>query len=113
MLRLSDDWWDKVGQPALVIYLSCPRDEAKRRYLSRKIPGRVEDTDEMFEKRYSDYQVKIVQIGGRYREANILEEVRSTMRLGDKFLNSNSRARILTEFLRSIRARKPKNRIAS
>ncbi|KAI1977330.1 hypothetical protein LOZ51_006224 [Ophidiomyces ophidiicola] len=69
---------EQIGKPALAIYLNCPKDEAKRRYLSRNLPGRIEDTTDMFEKRYAEYDKNNTPILERYRQTGILEEVDSS-----------------------------------
>ncbi|WEW61669.1 hypothetical protein PRK78_007161 [Emydomyces testavorans] len=111
---------EQVGVPALAICLNCPKDEAKRRYLSRKVPDRMEDTEELFERRYCEYDVKNVGILERYRDANVLVEVayaqsqsprrilcdcKPRLNLEDfphRFRNSNMRAPTMGRLRRSI-----------
>lgn len=52
-LLISD--FSKIGMPDLVLYLECGKAIAKARYLSRKVEGRLDDDEAMFEKRYGEY----------------------------------------------------------
>ena len=51
--------------PALVLHFTCPKAEAKKRYLSR---GRENDDGALFEKRYHDYEMTNPVILAGYRE---------------------------------------------
>jgi adenylate kinase family enzyme len=50
--------------PDLVISISCPKEVAKERYLGRK---RGDDSEELFGKRYSDYEKRDMKVVELYR----------------------------------------------
>lgn len=65
----------QILAPALVISLQCPKDAARQRYLNRRLPGRLHDDKEMFEKRFEEFEVENANIIYYYRSKGILEEV--------------------------------------
>lgn len=49
----------KIGLPCRVLLMDCPKDIARERVLSRQITGRADtDTEDVFEKRFSEFQLK-------------------------------------------------------
>ena len=67
-----------MGSPALVISICCPKETAKQGYLSRKLPDRLDDDAQMFEKRFDEFDVNNPAIVDYYRAAGTLEEVFET-----------------------------------
>jgi adenylate kinase family enzyme len=65
----------EVGTPVLVISIRCPKEIAKQRYLNRRLPDRLGDDAEMFEKRFDEFDVNNPAIVDHYRAAGTLEEV--------------------------------------
>ncbi|TVY92501.1 UMP-CMP kinase, partial [Lachnellula willkommii] len=66
-----------VDTPDLTISISCPKEVARARYLGRK---RGDDSEDLFNKRYSDYQDRDMQVVELYRETLI--EVKADGSLG-------------------------------
>ncbi|MCJ1232039.1 hypothetical protein MMC12_008720 [Toensbergia leucococca] len=68
-----------VRNVAVVIQLNCPREIAKRRFLDRKLPGRLHQDDEaMFTKRVSEFEQENDEIAHFYRQKNMLFEIDSS-----------------------------------
>lgn len=65
----------QIGVPALVISFNCPKETAKQRFLSRKLPDRLHDDDAMFEKRFAEFEREEGEIVQYYRSQGQLEEV--------------------------------------
>ncbi|KUJ11893.1 P-loop containing nucleoside triphosphate hydrolase protein [Mollisia scopiformis] len=57
------------GTPDLTISISCPRETARARYLNRK---RGDDSEELFDKRYSDYEGRDRKVVELYQK-NLVE----------------------------------------
>ncbi|PGH05105.1 hypothetical protein AJ80_08404 [Polytolypa hystricis UAMH7299] len=72
------DFEKTVGSPNLSIVLHCPKDVAKERFLSRNLPGRVDDDAETFEKRFNEFAEKQPKILDHYRTLGITEEIDSS-----------------------------------
>lgn len=68
---------EQIGVPALVISFNCPKETAKQRFLSRKLPDRLHDDDVMFEKRFAEFEREEGEILQYYRSQGRLEEVNS------------------------------------
>ena len=61
----------------LVIYLQCPRDIAKQRFVDRKLPGRLHQDDvTMFNKRFDEHEEKSLAVVQHYDSIGILVNVR-------------------------------------
>lgn len=54
----------------------CPRNTLKERYLSRKLPGRLEDDKALFDKRYSEYERLNPEVVEYFRSERMLLKVR-------------------------------------
>ncbi|KAL9118829.1 MAG: hypothetical protein Q9187_004620 [Circinaria calcarea] len=67
----------QIGSPTLVILFQCPKDIAQQRYLSRRLPDRLLDNEEMFKKRFEEFDKENSNIVDYYRSAGTLEEVAS------------------------------------
>ncbi|MCJ1434949.1 hypothetical protein MMC27_004319 [Xylographa pallens] len=65
----------EIIKPMLVIHVQCPRDVALNRYLSRKLPGRLDDDEKLFHRRYLHYLRHNDEILAHYRAMDILMEV--------------------------------------
>ncbi|MCJ1286341.1 cytidine monophosphate (UMP-CMP) kinase 1, cytosolic [Xylographa opegraphella] len=65
-------------KPMLVIHVQCPRDVALNRYLSRKLPGRLDDDEELFHRRYHHYLRHNDDISAHYRAMGVLVEIDSS-----------------------------------
>jgi adenylate kinase family enzyme len=61
----------KVGKPAMVISFDCPQGVAQERFLQRN--REAGDNQEMFDKRYAEFQHNHQMISGRYWD--ILQKV--------------------------------------
>ena len=59
----------------LFIHVQCPRDVALTRYISRKLPGRLDDDEKLFHWRYHHYLQHNDEIVAHYRAGSILVEV--------------------------------------
>lgn len=55
----------QLDQPDLFISVSCPREVARARYVARK---RADDSEDLFEQRYSDYENRDAKVVGMYQE---------------------------------------------
>ncbi|MCJ1399100.1 hypothetical protein MMC11_002302 [Xylographa trunciseda] len=62
----------------LVIHVQCSRDVALSRYLSRKIPGRLDEDEKLFHRRYHHYLQYNDEILAHYRATDALVEVDSS-----------------------------------
>lgn len=60
-----------------MISFNCPKEIAKERFLSRKLPDRLHDDDVMFEKRFAEFERENGEIVQYYRSQGKLEEVKS------------------------------------
>lgn len=61
----------------LVIYLQCPKDIAKQRFVDRKLPGRAHQDDvAMFNKRFGEHEEKSLAVVQHYESIGILVKVR-------------------------------------
>ena len=58
----------QIDTPDLTISISCPKEVARARYLNRK---RGDDSEDLFNKRYSDYQERDTQVVKLYRKGLI------------------------------------------
>lgn len=58
-----------------MISFNCPKEIAKQRFLSRKLPDRLHDDDVMFEKRFAEFERENGEIVQYYRSQGKLEEV--------------------------------------
>lgn len=58
-----------------MISFNCPKETAKQRFLSRKLPDRLHDDDVMFEKRFAEFEREEGEIVQYYRSQGKLEEV--------------------------------------
>jgi len=58
----------QIDTPDLTISISCPKEVARARYLNRK---RGDDSEDLFNKRYSDYQERDTQVVELYRKGLI------------------------------------------
>lgn len=58
-----------------MISFNCPKEIAKQRFLSRKLPDRLQDDDVMFEKRFAEFERENGEIVQYYRSQGTLEEV--------------------------------------
>jgi UMP-CMP kinase len=56
--------------------LSCDKEIAKQRFLTRKLPGRLEDDVEMFEKRYREFELLNREVIAYYQSLGTLVQVR-------------------------------------
>ncbi|MCJ1390121.1 cytidine monophosphate (UMP-CMP) kinase 1, cytosolic [Xylographa bjoerkii] len=65
-------------KPVFTIHVQCPRDLAFDRYMNRKIPGRLEDDEKLFNRRYHHYLRHNDEILVYYRADNTLVEVDSS-----------------------------------
>ncbi|PNS14671.1 Uridylate kinase isoform B [Sphaceloma murrayae] len=65
---------DIIGKPKLVLFFDCPKAEANQRYLTRNIEGR-DDTSDLFEKRYSEFEEKNGPIVEHYRKEGALIKI--------------------------------------
>ena len=59
----------------LIIHLQCPKDLALARYMNRRIPGRLEDDEELFHRRYDHFLQHNDEILAHYRALDNLVEV--------------------------------------
>ncbi|KAF2222316.1 adenylate kinase-domain-containing protein, partial [Elsinoe ampelina] len=55
-----------IGDPKFVLLFDCPEDEAKRRYLTRRLEGR-DDTEALFDKRFAEFKDKLGPIVAYYQ----------------------------------------------
>lgn len=58
-----------------MISFNCPKETAKQRFLSRKLPDRLHDDDMMFERRFAEFEREEGEIVQYYRSQGKLEEV--------------------------------------
>ncbi|KAI9824975.1 MAG: hypothetical protein M1826_007227, partial [Phylliscum demangeonii] len=65
----------QVDDIHLVIHVQCPKEVARERYLSRHLPGRLEDDGAMFEQRYAEFERENAAIVAHYRAVDKLIEV--------------------------------------
>ncbi|KAF1842324.1 P-loop containing nucleoside triphosphate hydrolase protein, partial [Cucurbitaria berberidis CBS 394.84] len=66
-----------LGSPILVMLFDCPEELALERFLARKLAGREKDDEQMFKKRYQEFNVSNPSIVDHYREKGLLLEVGS------------------------------------
>ena len=65
----------------IVVFCDCPEKIAKERYLTRKLPGRLEDDEALFDKRYTEYkELNSEVVEYLRREGKLLEVRRSSER---------------------------------
>lgn len=58
-----------------MVSFNCPKETAKQRFLSRKLPDRLHDDDAIFEKRFAKFEREEGVIVQYYRSQGKLEEV--------------------------------------
>ena len=46
----------QLGTPDLVFFFDCKKSTALERYLTRKLEGRLDDTEQMFHRRYNEFE---------------------------------------------------------
>lgn len=64
----------------MVILFKCPKETAKQRYLTRKLPGRLDDDEVMFEKRFTEFERKNPSIMDFFKwEADVEEVIPKTI----------------------------------
>jgi UMP-CMP kinase len=60
----------------IVVFCDCPEKIAKERYLTRKLPGRLEDDEALFDRRYQEYKELNPEVVEYFRREGKLLEVR-------------------------------------
>jgi adenylate kinase family enzyme len=58
------------------LFLSCDKEIAKQRFLTRKLPGRLDDDVDMFERRYREFELLNKEIMAYYQTLGRLVQVR-------------------------------------
>ena len=58
------------------MFCDCPENIAKERYLTRKLPGRLEDDEALFDKRYGEYKKLNPEVAEYFRREGMMLEVR-------------------------------------
>ena len=58
------------------MFCDCPEKIAKERYLTRRLPGRLEDDEALFDRRYKEYQELNPEVLEYFRREGKLFEVR-------------------------------------
>jgi adenylate kinase family enzyme len=58
------------------VSFNCPGKITKERYLTRKLPGRLEDDEALFDKRYKEYSDLNPEVVEYFRREGKLLEVR-------------------------------------
>ena len=64
-----------------VVFCDCPKSIAKERYLSRKLPGRLEDDEALFNTRYQEYEELNPEVVEHFKRKGTLLEVRPFWKL--------------------------------
>ncbi|PGH00003.1 hypothetical protein AJ80_09240 [Polytolypa hystricis UAMH7299] len=59
----------------IVVFCDCPRDIIKHRYLSRRLPGRLEDDEALFDERYAEYEKLNPEVVDWFKQERTLIEV--------------------------------------
>jgi adenylate kinase family enzyme len=60
----------------IVVFCDCPEKIVKERYLTRKLPGRLEDDEALFDRRYKEYKELNPEVVEYFRREGKLLEVR-------------------------------------
>ncbi|TVY26211.1 UMP-CMP kinase [Lachnellula hyalina] len=79
--RMRSDF--DIDTPDLTISISCPKEVARARYLNRK---RGDDSEDLFNKRYSDYQERDTQVVELYRKGLIEVTADGSLSIGQSYL---------------------------
>jgi adenylate kinase family enzyme len=58
------------------LFLSCDKEIAKQRFQTRRLPGRLDEDVQMFEKRYGEYELLNRKVIEYYQAMGTLVEVR-------------------------------------
>jgi adenylate kinase family enzyme len=58
------------------VFCDCPEKIVKERYLARKLPGRLEDDEALFDKRYKEYKELNPEVVEYFKREGMLLEVR-------------------------------------
>ena len=58
------------------MFCDCPEKTVKERYLARKLPGRLEDDEALFDRRYKEYKELNPEVVEYFRREGKLLEVR-------------------------------------
>ncbi|KAF5876305.1 putative ump-cmp kinase protein [Botrytis fragariae] len=61
-----------LRKPDLVLYFCCGKEIALHRYLTRKLEGRLDDNEEIFHRRYEEFERLNPAIVDYYRDLGIL-----------------------------------------
>ncbi|KAF2154162.1 P-loop containing nucleoside triphosphate hydrolase protein [Myriangium duriaei CBS 260.36] len=61
-----------IGAPMLVLFFDCPEHLARQRFLTRKLPGREADDDQLFTKRYREFADLNSEIVEDYKVKGVL-----------------------------------------
>lgn len=77
---------EQVGNPALVIFVQCPKKTAQQRFLNRRLPDRHNDNEMMFKKRFDEFEEKNPPIVSHYYSAGKLLEVCKHLSMLDTYL---------------------------
>ncbi|TVY57667.1 UMP-CMP kinase 3 [Lachnellula cervina] len=72
-----------IDTPDLTISISCPKEVARAWYLGRK---RGDDNEDLFNKRYSDYQDRDMQVVELYRKSLIEVKANGSLGLDQSYL---------------------------
>lgn len=64
-----------MGKPDLVLFVSCDKEIAKERFQTRKLPGRLDDDVELFEKRNAEFEMLNEEVVAYYQTKGILVQV--------------------------------------
>ncbi len=65
----------QLGKPDLVLFFDCKESIAADRYLTRKLDGRLDDNEEMFYRRYEEFQRLNADVLDYYRNLGVLVTV--------------------------------------
>jgi adenylate kinase family enzyme len=58
------------------VSFDCPEKVIKKRYITRKLPGRLEDDEALFDRRYKEYKGLNPEVAEYFRREGKLLEVR-------------------------------------
>ncbi|TEY35477.1 hypothetical protein BOTCAL_0590g00060 [Botryotinia calthae] len=66
---------DQIGKPDLVLFFDCQKSVAQERYLTRKLQGRLDDNEEIFQQRYKEFELLNPDIFDYYKSLGIMLKV--------------------------------------
>jgi adenylate kinase family enzyme len=83
----------QVAKPVLALLFNCPKEIAKKRFLTRNVEGRQTDDATLFERRYGEFERENQGIAREYRERELLIELDTSRRTEESLAELCNRLR--------------------